>query len=270
MTTTTRQAATVRLPRLTFGGLLKSEWIKLRSLRSTLWSYGLMVLIAAGMGVLFSATSEISTTPDMYQVTPALAVQMSVLIGFMFSQLVAAVLGALVITGEYSTGMIRTTLTAAPKRVSAYIAKAVVLAVTTAAVSVVSVAAAYLASALTLMARGFDAPLFEGDTPAYIGGGILFITCVSIFALGLGALIRSGAGAIAGALGTLLVLPLIFQLIPLEWLNDLQPYLFGNLGQSLMGTFPSDLDTGLNILYLLLWPAVALVAGGIALVRRDA
>lgn len=272
MTATRSRTAQPTLPRLTFGGLLNSEWIKLRSVRSSYWTYGIIILVAVGISALMAGTMPIASRSNPEGMPAISVINLAVLVGFMFAQLVAAVLGALVITGEYSTGMIRTTLTAAPKRLPAYLAKIVVLAVCTAIVSIVSSVLAYLVAILILQGRGAQIPALEGDFVGYVAGGILYVVVVALFALGLGTLLRSGAGAIAAVIGVLLVAPTILSLLPLKWLNDLGQYLPSNLGQAIMGMGTNDasIDTGLSVLYLVLWPIVALALGAWALLQRDA
>jgi len=112
---------------LTFGGILRSEWIKLRSLRSTIWCYSILVAITFGLGLLFAAalTSQADGMPLNHDAQQAFVVQVATL-SISLSQLVVVVLGALVITGEYGTGMIRSTFAAVPSRVPAVVAKALV------------------------------------------------------------------------------------------------------------------------------------------------
>ncbi|RLP83954.1 ABC transporter permease [Mycetocola lacteus] len=267
--------ATIQAPprasyRLSFGGLLNSEWIKLRTLRSTLWSFAIMILLSGGLGLLMASTIDTAGTGD-FAMSPLNVVQAATSGSVMFGQLIAAVLGALVITGEYSTGMIRTTLTAAPKRLGAFIAKAVVLFISTGIVALVSAAASYLAVALILMGRGQSAPLFDGDVLPHVLGGALYVACVALFALGLGTLIRSGAGAIAGALGTILVLPLVLALVPVEWINNLRPFLLDAAGSRLSsGMMGDDWTFATSALLMAGWTLVSLILGAFALLKRDA
>ncbi|RLP73210.1 ABC transporter permease [Mycetocola tolaasinivorans] len=273
MTTITAPATTRRAPiRLSFAGLVQSEWIKLRSLRSTIWSFALMILLSAGIGLMMvSSFDTTSTDPEMFAMKPAQVVLIAAAGGTMVGQLIAGILGALVITGEYSTGMIRTTLTAAPKRTSAFLAKALVLFVSTLVVALVAAAASYLVVALVLMGRGQDAPLFDNDVLPHILGGAVYVAAVALFGLGLGTIIRSGAGAIAGTVGTLMVLPVVLQLIPADWVRDLFPYLLNSAGGRITGQMEDTAWTmGGDFLVVAAWVLVSLVLGLIALKRRDA
>ena len=125
-------SATITAPRpssashLTTAGILRSEWIKLRSVRSTVWSYAIIVVVSLGMALLMSTTFNFggATLPAEQHVY---IVMQASTFGIYFGQLIVAVLGVLIISGEYSTGMIRSTLTAVPKRIPALAAKALVL-----------------------------------------------------------------------------------------------------------------------------------------------
>ncbi len=274
MTTATltydRTAATGRV---TFPRVLRSEWIKLRSLRSTVWSFAIVIAVSVGLAVLLGLGIPAATgaVPADVQVRGVLQAS---LFGTFFGQLVIAVLGVLVISGEYTTGMIRSTLTAVPRRLPALWAKAVVLFVSSYVVGVVASTLAFLAASPILASKGFHASLFDGDVIMPILGGALYLAIVSVFALGLGAILRASAGGIAAALGLILLLPIVFTIAPLQWMHDWAPYLMMNAGLSSfgLGSFggPSPLDTGQQVLVVAAWAAVSLIAGAILLKRRDA
>ncbi len=259
--------------RLTFPRVLRSEWIKLRSLRSTLWSFAIVIAVSVGLAVLFGLG-----IPAAHGAVPAEAQRTVVLeaslFGVFFGQLVIAVLGVLVISGEYSTGMIRSTLTAVPRRLPALWAKAVVLFVSSYVVGVVASTTAFLAASPLLASKGLHASLFDGDVIMPILGGALYLAIVSVFALGLGAILRASAGGIAAALGIILLLPIVFTIAPLQWMHDSAPYLMMNAGLSSFGLRgfggTSPLDTWQQVLVVIGWAAVSLIAGAILLKRRDA
>ena len=159
-------------------------------------------------------------------------VAQSTLFGVYFGQLVVAVLGVLVISGEYSTGMIRSTLTAVPKRLPALWAKAVVLFTATFIVGLVSTFGAILVAMPILAGKGITASLTDSHVflPALYGA--LYLALLSIFALGIGAMLRNSAGGIAAVLGILLLLSTLWSLIPGDWARDAMPYLFSNAGSN--------------------------------------
>ncbi|MGH3703777.1 MAG: ABC transporter permease, partial [Agromyces sp.] len=233
----THPSQRTRSTSLSFGGVLRSEWIKLRSLRSTAWSYLIVIAISLGMALVMSLSMasgmnggvDAPSMPAADQVS--LIVQSSVF-GVFFGQLVAGVLGVLVISGEYSTGMIRSTLTAVPKRLPALAAKAVVLFVATFVIGLLANIGAFFVSSVVF--AGIDVSASIADSAVFLPllGGALYLALVAVFALGVGTMIRSSAGGIATVLGLLLLLPMVLQMIPAEWAHDLIPYLLSSAGMN--------------------------------------
>jgi ABC-2 type transport system permease protein len=266
--------------RLTFPRILRSEWIKLTSLRSTLWSLALIVMLGVGLSLLVSSVGfgvggEGPSAPD-----PGIVLTTST-IGVAFGQLIAAVLGVLVISGEYSTGMIRSTLAAVPARLPVLAAKAIVLFLLVTAVGALTMFGAWAASYPVYESQGLAVGLDEPGLALALAGAALYLGLTAVFALGLGTLLRSAAGGIAAALGVILVIPTIVPLIALafEWVNDIAPYLISNAGAA-MSRLPSAeavptmgqtlLEPWVGALVVLAWSAVSLTLGAIALRRRDA
>jgi len=259
---------------LTALGIVRSEWIKLRSVRSTVWSYAIIIVVSLGMALLMSST--ISFVGDIPGEAHGSYVVQASTFGIFFGQLIVGVLGVLVISGEYSTGMIRSTLTAVPKRIPALAAKALVLFLTTLVVGLISVFGSFAIAGPILAAEGLRPDLSDGIIFRDLALAALYLALVAVFSLGVGTILRSSAGGIAAALGTILLLPTIFQLIAgltqAEWAADIMPYLLSNAG---MGMFSQSLDgTGLeqwqNLLVVLAWVAVSLLGGALLLKRRDA
>jgi ABC-2 type transport system permease protein len=261
--------------RLSAIGILRSEWIKLRSVRSTVWSYAIIVVVSFGIALLLSATITFDGATPPAEMQTGIVLQASTF-GIYFGQLIVGVLGVLTISGEYSTGMIRSTLTAVPKRLPALAAKALVLFVTTFVVGLISVFGSLLIATPLLAGNGVEADFGDGTLIGSLLLAALYLALVAVFALGLGTILRSSAGGIAASLGTILLLPTIVSLIAAltqaEWANDLMPYLFSNAGTGmytpLMGG--EGLDQGQNTLIVLAWVAVSLIGGALLLKRRDA
>jgi ABC-2 type transport system permease protein len=285
MTATAVRPASGTVPGLSFGGVLRSEWIKLVSLRSTLWSFGLILLLSLAIGLLMAATFTLGTDPDGNAIAPEgdssrMFALLICTIGLNFGQLIAAVLGVLVVTGEYSTGMIKSSLAAVPRRLPVLWAKAIVLFLTTTAVGLLTVLTVFLATAPLREPKGLDASLLDPEFALALGGGALYLGLVAVFALGLGALIRSSAGGIAAALGAILVLPVVFELLGMlaDWARDLMPYLISNAGSVMFsirqqvpeGVESSALEPWAASLVVLVWAAVSLALGAVSLRRRDA
>lgn len=261
---------------LTFWRIVHSEWIKLRSLRSTFWSYAIVIIMAIGMAALSSLNSGFNgTEPIPAAEQQARMVAQSTLFGVYFGQLVIAVLGVLVISGEYSTGMIRSTLAAVPKRLPALWAKAVVLFTATLIVGLVSTFGAILVAKPILESRGITASLTDSHVflPALYGA--IYLALVSVFALGIGATLRNSAGGLTAVLGILLLLSTLWSLIPGDWARDAQPYLFSNAGSNFfsaggMGMGGETLEAWQSLLVILVWIAASLASAALLLKRRDA
>jgi ABC-2 type transport system permease protein len=259
-------------PGVSFAGLLRSEWIKLRSVRSTVWSYATVIVISLGMAAVMSASSGFGGEQIPAAAQPAIVAQAATF-GIFFGQLVVAALGVLAISGEYSTGMIRSSLTAAPTRLPMLAAKAVVLFVCTLAVGVLSTVGSYLVAAPIMAGLGITAGITDPDLVLPLLGGALYLAMVSVFALGIGAILRSSAGGIAAALGAILLLPIAFIMIPAQWALDVSPFLILNAGLALFGLngFTSAaFETWQNVLIVLGWVIAALAAAAVLLRRRDA
>lgn len=261
---------------LSFWRIVRSEWIKLRSLRSTFWSYAIVILMSVGMAALSSGTGFRSDGPIPAEQQVQMVAQ-STMFGIYFGQLVIAVLGVLVISGEYSTGMIRSTLTAVPKRLPALWAKAVVLFTTTLVVGLVSTFGAILVALPILAGKGITASLTDPHVflPALYGA--LYLALLSVFALGIGAMLRNSAGGIAAVLGILLLLSTLWSLIPGDWARDAMQYLFSNAGSNFFtaggmggGMGDGQLEVWQSLLVVLAWIAASLVGAALLLKRRDA
>jgi ABC-2 type transport system permease protein len=275
-------SATRPATRLSAVGVIRSEWIKLRSLRSTVWSYAIIVVVSLGMALLLSSTVDFGGQPVPAEVQQNLALQASTF-GIYFGQLIVAVLGVLVISGEYATGMIRSTLAAVPKRVPALAAKALVLFVTTFVVGLVSTFGSLLIVLPILSSKGIETDLGDASLLGNLVLGSVYLALVAVFALGVGTILRSSAGGIAAALGVILLLPTILQVIAgltgAQWAIDLMPYLLSNAG---VGTYTPPvegaaavdgseaLEQWQNALVVLAWAAVSLIGGALLLKRRDA
>jgi ABC-2 type transport system permease protein len=207
-----------------------------------------------------------SETVDPWDITPAAMMR-----GYYISQLLIGVLGVLLVSGEYGSGMIRATLTAVPGRTTVLAAKA--LAFT--AVSLVVMTAAAFAAFLT--SQALIDPTYhiglgdEGVWQAVLGTGA-YLTVVGLLGGALGWVLRSTAGAISALVGIVLVTPLVLQVIPSTWSSDTARLLPSELGVSASSavTPPGAVGAGVALLGLAAWLAVALAAALVTLRRRDA
>lgn len=246
--------------RVSFPRLLRSEWIKVTSLRSTWWS----LFIAAALTVGFSAMASASIPAGYPPVMPIVGATQ-------FTMLIAGILGAIVITGEYSTGMIRSTLTAEPRRGAVVMAKAVVIGALMAVTTVVIYAVAIAVSAPMVSEQIDWSQPKQSIVP--LAFGVMSMVCFTLLGLGFGFLIRNGAGAIAATVGVLFVLPVVGSLFALageswKWVLDAADYLPLMASQTVMSPGAEDLLP--SALALVAWAVVPLVAGWAVLRSRDA
>jgi ABC-2 type transport system permease protein len=254
--------------------VVRSEWIKLRSLRSTGWAYTIVIGMAIGMAALMASNGQNNYGYDSGNLPPAERqahiIGQSTIFGVYFGQLVVVVLGVLIISGEYSTGMIRSTLTAVPKRLPALWAKALVLFITTAVVGLISTFGAIAIAMPILGSKGITASIL--DSPVFLPAltGALYLALLSVFGLGVGTMLRSSAGGIAAALGILLLLPTLWMLIPGDWARDATAYLLSNAGTNFIGLGSTGMEPWQSLLVVLAWIAVALAGAAALLKRRDA
>lgn len=259
---------------LSLAGIIRSEWIKLRSVRATAWSYALVVLISLGLAAIMSLSLDLGgAAGDIPAADQARFLVQAATFGVLFGQLAVAVLGVLVMSGEYSTGMIKSTLTAVPRRLPALWAKAAVLFVATFVVGALSTIGSFLTASMIVAGQGLHASLFDPDVILPVLGGALYLALVSVFALGIGAILRSSAGAIASVLGIVLLLPMVLSMIPAPWASDMLPYLISNAGVSMFGLMSFSavpMEPWLYLLIVLGWLGVSLAGAAVLLQRRDA
>lgn len=239
--------------------VVKSEWIKFRSLRSTFWSLAAGCGAMVALGLMFSAV--IVSRWDT--VSPARRAEFNAITvplrGYFLGQLAVGVLGVMVITGEYSTGMIRASMAAAPRRLPVLWAKALVFSVVTwITMTVTSVVCFFIGQAF-FSSKHFQASLSTPGALRIVLGTGLYLTVVGLLGIGLGTIIRSTAGAIAALFGILLVLPVLGEVLNFtSWGDKVNPYLPSNAGQALLAVKP---DSGM----MQPWPGFFLFAGYAAL-----
>jgi hypothetical protein len=189
------------------------------------------------------------------------------------AQLAIGVLGVLVITGEYSTGMIRSSIAAVPHRRPVLIAKALVFGATALILTELAAFAAFVLGQLALKSTHFQASLSTHESVRAIIGAGLYLTLIGLMAVGLGFVIRNTAGAIAAVFGIVLVLPLLANALPTPYSTDVSKYLPLNAGTQILqvGNFDANmLSPWAGIGVTAIYAVVALIGGAIMLTRRDA
>jgi ABC-2 type transport system permease protein len=275
---------------------IRSEWTKLRSVRSTWISLAVIVVAGIGLSALVSnveATRWAGLGPvDRAQFDPVRFSQT----GEFLSQFVVGVLGALIVTSEYSTGSIRTTLAAMPRRTTVLAAKAVVVGVVVFVVTEITAFISFFVSQAVLTAHGGKALPADSSILTQLrssvipvvtlanGGAVravilcgVYLTLLTLLALGIGFILRHTAGAISLYVGLLLVIPLVIGILPSSISGSIEKYLPSNLGLAMIVVTTRKTDfagvllspwaaTGLLALYA----AIIVVLAVWVLARRDA
>ena len=263
-------AVAAHVGRVTQARVMLSEWTKLRSVRSTRWSFLAAVVFTIGLSALVCvivAHHYPGMTPQEQADFDALGVS---LVGMQLAQLAIGVLGVLVITAEYSTGMIRASLTAVPKRLPVLWGKAIVFAAVTAALMIPSVLIAFFVGQAILSRHGIETTFTHPGVPRVVIGAGLYLVVVGLFALGLGAIVRNTAGGIALFAGIMFVLPPLMNVLPASWNNAASPYLPLAAGEAIMSTSAGNHLSPWAGLGLFLGYAVAAIAvAAVLLLRRD-
>jgi ABC-type transport system involved in multi-copper enzyme maturation permease subunit len=261
--------------RPSFGRLMLAEWTKIRTVRSTLWSLILLVLLDLGFTALFvgltMAQWDKADPGDRAQIA-ADPVSFILGSGFFLSQLTICVLGVLVIASEYSTGMSRASLLAVPRRLPMLWAKALVFALVVLVLGVAVSFASFFIGAGIIGDRMRVSLGDEGVLRAVVGGG-LYLAMLGLFALAIGAIVRHTAGGITGVIGFVLVLAPLAMLLPGSVGDHIHAYLPSEAGTLIAKAHqgPDDLLTpwqGYGVFAL--WTAALLALAAFLLKRRDA
>jgi ABC-2 type transport system permease protein len=285
-------------------GALASEFTKIRSVRSTYWTLGALFVVSVGLAVAITAGTAANFANNPGNKAGFDATQASLGAFFEIGQLIIAVLGAMVITSEYSTGMIRTSLTAQPRRGVVYAAKAIVFTAVTLVISLVTSFVAFFVGQAIYSPKGVAASLFHTVTiPANanvtcngpgpctatfsgtdvitastvltaIIGTALFVTIVALIAYGVGALVRHTAGAIAIVIALLFIVPVLEHTLPDTWRWDLMRFLPDAANQVISVTVGSGNEhlwsAWPQLGVTALWAAVLVGVGAYLFRKRDA
>jgi ABC-type transport system involved in multi-copper enzyme maturation permease subunit len=203
----------------TFADVLRSEWTKLRSVRSTFWTLAVTVVLGIGLGAAISAATahgyaKMSVSSKLSWDPTAVSLD-----SLAIASLAITVLGVLCITSEYSSGMIRTSLTAVPKRGRVLAAKSLVFAAVTFVVGEATSFAAFFVGQALISGHAPHAALGDpGVARAVVGTGLL-VTALAVLSVATGTLLRHAAAAITCMIAVLFVLPAIAQALPDSWRN---------------------------------------------------
>ncbi|MEU6991754.1 ABC transporter permease [Streptomyces sp. NPDC046465] len=249
--------------RLSTKGILRSEWHKLWTLRST-WitlftASALVLAVGITMGVTYDGDdSEVDTI-------------VFTLFGTQLSQICLAVLGILVTAGEYSTGMIRASLSAVPARLPVLWSKAGVFTAVAFTVSFVTNLVTFLAAQIWLSDSDKALSLTDSGVLGALASSAVALTLLSLIALGLGALLRSVPGAIGAFVGAVLILPEVLSMLPFGAVDTIIKHFPAQAASSLgsISRVENTVAPGTALASLALWAAAILAAATVLLKRRD-
>jgi ABC-2 type transport system permease protein len=250
----------------------RSEWTKFRSLRSTRWTLLAAVVLTIGIGALFAAVT--SSHYDSMSLADRLTfepISLS-LSGVLFAQLAIGVLGVLVFSGEYGTGMIRASLTVVPQRLPVLWAKLGVFAGFVFVVSVVTSLVSFLLGQALLSPHHLGVSLAADTALRSVVGSALYMTVVGLIGISLGAILRNTAAGISTLVGAFFVVPPLLTLLPSSWTSHFVQYLPSNAGEALWA-HSDDAHalspwTGFGVLCI--YAVVLIGAAAWRLVRSDA
>ncbi|MGO9875020.1 MAG: ABC transporter permease subunit [Acidimicrobiia bacterium] len=258
-----------------FVAVVRAEWTKLWSVRSTIWSLLVTIAIIVGLGALFCAARVARANRldpgDLRNFDPT----GFSLNGIFLAQLAVGVLGVLVISSEYATGQIRATLGATPQRNVVLAAKVVVFMVVVFVVGLVACFAAFFIGQgiLSGSTRFHHASIGDPGALRAVIGGAMYLSVLGALGIGLGTILRRTAGAIAALVGLLLILPILVNFLPSPWSTDISKFLPLQAGNNVFHTASlssTDLSLWVGFAVFCAYAVASLAVGAVLLVRRDA
>ncbi|MCW2540181.1 MAG: transporter permease [Frankiales bacterium] len=257
--------------KVTQARVIKSEWTKFRSLRSTKIILLVSIILTIGVSALICAVTASHWTRLEPGDRASFNAVASSLNGILISQLAVGVLGVLLISGEYATGMIRASLTAAPKRLPVLWGKIAVFAGVVGTASIVSTFVSFFLGQALLTGHnlrvGISSP---GALRMVIAAGV-YLLLVGIIGMALGCLLRNTAAGISSLVALFFVIPPILGLLPKSWSDKIGPYLPANAGEAFWGhPEGSHLSPWVGLAVLCAWTAVAVALAAVRLTRYDA
>ncbi len=256
--------------RVTQARVIRSEWTKLRSLPSSAWSLLVAAVLIVGFGALYAGvrvTRPPQQPADIASFDPT-AISLG---GVQLAQLAIGVLGALLFTGEYATGTIRTSFAAVPRRLPVLWGKAIGFALAVLTLCVPATLAAFLVGQSILSSEHLDTTLRQPGTTRAVLGAALYLAAVGLLGLGLGALLRGTAAAIGALLGLLFAPQILVEFLPSTWSDHIYGYLPAPAGIAItnLRPDPTSLAPWAGFGVFCLYTAVLLALAAWRLRRRD-
>jgi ABC-type transport system involved in multi-copper enzyme maturation permease subunit len=251
---------------------MAAEWTKLRSVRSTVYSLFATIAITVGLGALLSwaFVSRFDRLGGAERAT--FDATAHTLRGVFLAQLAIGVLGVLIMSAEYTSGLIRPTFTSMPQRRTVLAAKVIVFGGVAFVVAALSCFAAFAIGQTILSSKHLNVSLSDPGVFRAVCGAAAYLVFVGLLALGLGTVFRRTAGAISALFGLILVLPLLAQALPSPWNTDVSKILPGPAGIAVFTVRPDGdlLSPAMGALVCLIWLVATYVLATVLLTRRDA
>jgi ABC-type transport system involved in multi-copper enzyme maturation permease subunit len=250
--------------RVTQARVMRSEWIKLRTQPSALWSLASAVIAIIAFGILYSLLREARPPQGAAAIASFDPVSVS-LSGVQLAQIATGVLGVALITSEYATGLIRTTLAAVPRRLPVLWGKAAMVSAATVVVTLPASLAVFLAGQEVLSHQRLSTSLGHPGVARAVVGGSLYLAVCGLLGLALGAVLRSAAGAISALFGLFFALPILAGFLPGSWSGDIGKYLPSTAGLAVTTVHPDPATSlapwaGLGVFCLYAVAALGLAA----------
>jgi ABC-2 type transport system permease protein len=254
-----------------FAGTVRSEFTKIRSVRSTYWTLLALVVVTVGIGTLacLGAVSN-GAGPRGPDFDPTFRS----LVGLILGQLIIAVLGALTITSEYATGMVRTSLTVQPRRGTLFAAKGVVFAAVSLVTGLIASFASFFVGQAILSSKHLNTTLGQPDVLRAVIGGGLFLAVCGLLSFGLGAVLRHTAAAITTSIGLLFVILILSNFLPQNWQDHVDRWIPFNAGSQIWTTVTTPgshlFSAWTGFAVFAAYAAIAIGAGFMLFRKRDA
>jgi ABC-2 type transport system permease protein len=255
--------------------ILRAEWAKFWSLRSSWITLAVAVLLLLVVGVVAAGhyTPQTASSSEQHHLisigSNAVAISLS---GLSLAQLAVGVLGVLFAAGEYSTGMIRSTLAAVPRRFPVLWSKMAVFGAVTLAVMTAAAFISFLLGEHLLSGQNIALTLSSSGVVRSLLGAGVFLALVGVLGVALGFLVRSVAGGIALLIGLMTLLPVLLNVLPSSLADSISPYLPGNAGDSIFALThdSTSLSPGAGLAVFAGWTALAVILAAYRLLRKDA
>jgi ABC-type transport system involved in multi-copper enzyme maturation permease subunit len=251
---------------------MRSEWLKFRSVRSSIMGVLVTFVLTIGIGALVTSLLRAHWSTEGPLFVATFDPVSTSLVGIIFAQFAIGVIGALFITSEYTSGSIRTTLAAVPHRVELVLGKLIVLVLSMFVVSEIACFAAFSLGQSIFSGVVPTASLSNGNVLRAVVLAGVYLTLISMLACGLGLILRHSAATISVYVSLLLIVPLIFAFLPQSWQNHGTKYLPSELGHAMTSAsgVANDFGAWTSLILLVVYVVVILSVGTALFARRDA